>query len=362
MGKRRGRQLPIGPDMSCTDTRSAAYRESCSSSLARGACAVLACCALFSLISLVGLAFPVAAQAAVWPLSVSESSVSLGFHQTYTAGDRSYVHSGADIPASAGLQIFTPLAGTVRFTGAVPSGDSRVGQGGVSDKTMRAVSVQVADGHTVTLMPFASISVRKGQRVEEGQVLGTLAASGDVSSPGTHLHIGLKDGDVYYDPLSLFGAARTASSKEREPEAVQPLGQRETTASPASNAAAVQAPAVSSALDTPAGEGAPAQPEESFGTISSADVAWTPEGQPGFLERAGAGLRAALQPCIQQAQALWAALCELAGLIGAPAGLVAGLFAATLLGLCAGLFRAVCPLVGNLWRSRICPLVARMRG
>lgn len=70
-------------------------------------------------------------------------------------------------PASAGLQIISPLAGTVRFTGAVPSGDSRTG-GMSSDKTMNAVSIELSDGRTVTLMPFASIGVREGQTVAEG--------------------------------------------------------------------------------------------------------------------------------------------------------------------------------------------------
>lgn len=62
------------------------------------------------------------AVAATWPVSTSGLSATLAFHQSYTAGIESYVHSGIDIPASAGMQISSPLAGTVRFTGTVPSG------------------------------------------------------------------------------------------------------------------------------------------------------------------------------------------------------------------------------------------------
>lgn len=149
------------------------------------------------------------ALAATWPMSTSALSATLAFHQSYSAGSNSYVHSGIDIPASAGLQIILPLAGTVRFTGAVPSGDSRTG-GTSSDKTMNAVSIELSDGRTVTLMPFASIDVREGQTVAEGAPLGTLAASGDVSTSATHLHMGYKQGSRYLDPMLLFGMAGDA--------------------------------------------------------------------------------------------------------------------------------------------------------
>ena len=158
----------------------ATIRESCSSSLVRAAHRLLALIALPSSILVCWMAWPAHAVAATWPLSASACSVDLGFQQTYTAGAKSYVHSGIDASASAGLQIVSPLAGTVRFTGTVPSGDSRLGQAGQSGKTMRAVSIQIADGRTVTLMPFDTISVKKGQQVAEGEALGTLAASGDV--------------------------------------------------------------------------------------------------------------------------------------------------------------------------------------
>ena len=149
------------------------------------------------------------AVAATWPVSTSGLSATLAFHQSYTAGIESYVHSGIDIPASAGMQISSPLAGTVRFTGTVPSGDSRIG-GSSSARTMKAVSIELANGRVISLMPFASIAVREGQSVIEGQALGTLAAGGDVSTSATHLHMGYKQGSSYLDPMSLFGTASSA--------------------------------------------------------------------------------------------------------------------------------------------------------
>lgn len=182
-------------------------RGSSSSSLAHARVARIACA--LSLVSLCIVFMAQPALAATWPMSTSALSATLAFHQSYSAGSNSYVHSGIDIPASAGLQIISPLAGTVRFTGAVPSGDSRTG-GTSSDKTMNAVSIELSDGRTVTLMPFASIDVREGQTVAEGAPLGTLAASGDVSTSATHLHMGYKQGLRYLDPMLLFGMAGDA--------------------------------------------------------------------------------------------------------------------------------------------------------
>lgn len=184
-------------------------RGSSSSSLAHVRVARVVCALPFVSLCIVFMAQ--SAFAATWPMSTSALSATLAFHQSYSAGSNSYVHSGIDIPASAGLQIISPLAGTVRFTGAVPSGDSRTG-GTSSDKTMNAVSIELADGRTVTLMPFASIGVREGQVVAEGAPLGTLAASGDVSTSATHLHMGYKQGSRYLDPMLLFGVASDAPS------------------------------------------------------------------------------------------------------------------------------------------------------
>lgn len=183
-------------------------RGSSSSSLARVRLArIVYALPLFSL-CVAFMAQP--ALAATWPLPTSGLSATLAFHQSYTAGIESYVHSGIDIPASAGMQISSPLAGTVRFTGTVPSGDSRTG-GTSSARTMQAVSIGLGDGRVITLMPFASVDVCEGQAVTEGSRLGTLAASGDVSTPSTHLHMGYKQGSTYLDPMTLFGAVSSAS-------------------------------------------------------------------------------------------------------------------------------------------------------
>ena len=111
----------------------------CSSSRFCLARTVLYLCALSVLVSLGTLNTPASAFAATWPLESSRLLPSLGFHQTYTAGQSSYAHSGIDIPGTAGASISAPVAGTVCFTGSVPSGDS-VLTGGGAGQTMRSAA------------------------------------------------------------------------------------------------------------------------------------------------------------------------------------------------------------------------------
>jgi hypothetical protein len=130
-----------------------------------------------------------------WPLREAHS-VTLGFGATYRADEAtsSSTHRGIDIDAEEGAAVLAPLAGSVTFVGRVPA----VGGG-----TVRGVTLATANG-TVTLLPLASTSVAKGDSLAEGDSVGCLAESGDGSSAKTHLHVGMKRGDLYVDPLSVL--------------------------------------------------------------------------------------------------------------------------------------------------------------
>lgn len=248
----------------------AIQRGSSSSSLARMRAATIACA--LSLLSFCMMAMAQPAHAATWPVPTSGLSATLGFHQTYTAGSRSYVHSGVDIPASAGMQISSPLAGTVRFTGTVPSGDSKISDV-ATQRTMDAVSIEVQGGRVITLMPIASIRVSEGQAVEEGQCIGLLAPSGDASTPGTHLHMGYKEGGTYLDPMLLFGAPHERAAGQETDAGHAPV----LDASPVPELEGLAAEPPASALqgaaqDSPALQGQYGQDAlelESFGTIET---------------------------------------------------------------------------------------------
>ncbi|MGI6032289.1 MAG: M23 family metallopeptidase [Coriobacteriales bacterium] len=237
------------------------------------------------------------AQAATWPVPSSELLSSLGFHSTYMAGnEKSYVHSGLDIPASAGMQISSPVAGTACYVGDVPSGDSRVGMsGGADGETMCAVSVEMADGRRVTLMPVAEVYVQQGQHVAEGEALGTLAASGDASSAATHLHMGLKKGRTYYDPMTLFGVAGVGSAAPSNTSSDSSSNQREeneTASETEQDASVAQGEGVSIGEASPAAQSladdlvsdvrsSSSAPESQgeLGKISSGAVSWEPQEQ-----------------------------------------------------------------------------------
>src|SRR5687767_11384545 len=100
------------------------------------------------------LAAPVGA-AWIWPV---EGPVLRPFA---VGGDR-YAggqHRGIDIAAPVGTEVRAPLGGVVSFTGSVPGGG-------------RVVSIETADGHTVTLLQLGSVLVVRGAVLEEGALVG----------------------------------------------------------------------------------------------------------------------------------------------------------------------------------------------
>ena len=343
-------------------------RKSGSSSSACALAIVGFVCALSATISVASPFVVQHASAATWPVPTSRLSASMEFHQTYSAGGLSYVHSGIDIPASAGTQISNPLAGTVRFTGDVPSGDLR--RGGVSqNKTMQAVSVELKNGRVITLMPFETIDVEVGERVDEGVRLGTLAQSGDPSSSGSHLHLGYKQGKRYFDPMLLFGAQASSPHSQvgQEQEGLEaPMSASET---PVVDPVATQLPEegaeeLGDAYLSPA----PAAEPETFGVIETGQVEWVPRKEQGFspfapvLEAFGT-LAAA---CYGQFSDFAEALRELSRGTGIPLEMItvalfaAGLFA--MAGLAVLCMRFGAPFVREVWRNKKQRLCERKGG
>lgn len=135
------------------------------------------------------------AKAAEWCPPVEGGASILGFGAAYAGG----THRGVDIAAEPGAEIAAPAMGTVSFAGQVPA------DGG---GTCTAVTLELADGRRMSLLPLQRADVVVGESVEAGQVLGVLAAAGDDSSGTPHVHVSLRSGDLYLDPGSLvIGAA-----------------------------------------------------------------------------------------------------------------------------------------------------------
>lgn len=139
--------------------------------------------------------------------------VNLGFGDSYRMPDGSTrVHRGLDISASAGDGVQSPVEGTIGFVGRIP---------GSAGGTVLAVSIDCDEGR-VTLTPLERAEVTSGQRVAQGEEIGTLAAAGDPSSEASHLHMSLRSGDLYLDPIGLLtpgGIASEGNSPEMASEA-----------------------------------------------------------------------------------------------------------------------------------------------
>jgi murein DD-endopeptidase MepM/ murein hydrolase activator NlpD len=108
-------------------------------------------------------------------------------------GEPKAQHSGADYEASAGTPVRSMARGTVVLTG---------------EHFFAGRSVYVDHGGGLITMYFhlERIGVREGQRLEAGEVLGAVGATGRVTGP--HLHFGVRLGGARVEPDSLLALAR----------------------------------------------------------------------------------------------------------------------------------------------------------
>ena len=98
-------------------------------------------------------------------------------------------HRGVDLQAPAGSRVSAAGAGTVGYAGPLAG--------------LGVVTVLHRSGLRTTYLPVRA-SVRPGQTVRAGQMIGTVQA-GAGHCPVTCLHWGLLRGPGYLDPLLLLG-------------------------------------------------------------------------------------------------------------------------------------------------------------
>ncbi|WP_328292058.1 M23 family metallopeptidase [Kineococcus sp. NBC_00420] len=121
----------------------------------------------------------------VWPVEPPRVLREFEHVGRYEAG-----HRGVDLAASPGQPVVAVDGGTVTFAGSVAGRE--------------VVVVLHADGLRTTYEPLAPL-VSSGDGVRAGQPLGTL--SGPAHCATDCLHLGLRDGDRYLDPLGRLRAA-----------------------------------------------------------------------------------------------------------------------------------------------------------
>jgi len=179
-------------------------------------------------------------------------------------------HRGIDIGAErAGETVVAPAAGTVSFAGTVPTSG-------------RSLTIETADGYSVTLTHLGSTAVAKGAEVAEGDGVGTIGPSGTPEVEGPYVHLGIRittDPNGYIDPLSLLPTVADTGPSDDGSTATQP-GTSGSSASTAPTAAPTTAPPTTTVASTPAS------------TPQAASVETTPAHAPRHRVRAPRAQRA----------------------------------------------------------------------
>jgi len=134
-----------------------------------------------------------AANAWTWPV---QGPVLLGFTfdaaHPYAGGQ----HRGIDVGAATGTAVVAPVSGVVTFAGSVPTSG-------------RSVTIETADGYSVTLTHLGSLAVSKGASVGEGGSIGTVGPSGTPELNVPYVYMGVRvtaQQQGYLDPLSFLPA------------------------------------------------------------------------------------------------------------------------------------------------------------
>jgi len=128
------------------------------------------------------------AQAFVWPVK-GRISGRFGNQRVYNGVPKS-PHSGMDIAAPTGTPVLAPASGVVTF--AAP------------DLYLTGGTLLLDHGHGVSsnFLHLSRIDVKVGDRVQQGQVIGAVGATGRATGP--HLHWGMNWFDVRVDPLLVL--------------------------------------------------------------------------------------------------------------------------------------------------------------
>src|SRR5919198_5258612 len=143
-------------------------------------------------ISLGAAALAVAPPAFGWSWPVSGPVL-----RPFSVGSNPYAagqHRGIDIGAASGTPVVAPATGQVSFAGTVPRGG-------------KTVTIQTPDGYSATLLHLGSYSVRRGEPVSEGSVVGTVGPSGVPELAQPYVYFGVRvtaQPNGYLDPLLLL--------------------------------------------------------------------------------------------------------------------------------------------------------------
>ncbi|HEX5755417.1 MAG TPA: M23 family metallopeptidase [Arenimonas sp.] len=134
-----------------------------------------------------------------WPLR-GRISGEFGSQRIYNGEPRA-PHSGLDVAAPNGTPLRAPAAGIVSFADV--------------DLYLTGGTVLIDHGHGVSsnFLHLSRIDVKPGQRVEQGQVIGAVGATGRATGP--HMHWGMNWFGVRIDPQPLVELQAGAAGSEQ---------------------------------------------------------------------------------------------------------------------------------------------------
>ncbi len=122
-----------------------------------------------------------------WPV-VGKINSPFGWRRHPVTRRRDF-HTGIDIKAPRGRAIHAARGGRVEYSGWM---------GGYG----RVVVIDHGDGHSTLYAHCSSLSVRKRQKVSQGQVIATVGTTGRTTGP--HLHFEIRRGNKPVNPLGLL--------------------------------------------------------------------------------------------------------------------------------------------------------------
>ena len=130
-------------------------------------------------------------QRLIWPSRGRISGV-FGSQRIYR-GEPGSFHSGVDVAPGAGAPVVAPADGVVVLAG--PPAFSLEGN---------LLIIDHGRGLNSAFLHLATQAVKEGQRVRQGQLIGTVGRTGRATGP--HLHWSMKWRDARIDPQPLVGA------------------------------------------------------------------------------------------------------------------------------------------------------------
>ena len=132
------------------------------------------------------------------PLTSITLTSNYGKQRVYNGQPRAG-HNGADIRAVTGTGVRAPFAGTVVLTGL------HYYAGG-------SVYIDSGNGVITAFFHLSNIKVKKGDKVEKGQIVALSGATGRVTGP--HLHYSLILAGQFVDPIPLLSTSITQMLKK----------------------------------------------------------------------------------------------------------------------------------------------------